>query len=872
MKKIKISFLCIVLAISILFSYPVMAFDNKFITEIEDLKLLGILPCDASWDAIVTRGEFAKYITSLTGYVYGAPSQTDVVFTDVPVDNPYYDYVTYCAKSGYMAGFSDKTFKPYEPILTDHALKVLVSVLGYDYLALSQGGYLQGYILTAKNLNLLKGINLPSGENILLCETAKLLSNALSVPVARVTGVGDDLNYTIDEKVTLSSLYFDIYSDKGVMVATDIAAINGYMKADEDSIVINGTKFYVNGINPYDYLGCHVNFVYKTNKDKERNEIIKISLSDKNETLIIDREDIISIQMGQISYADENLNTKTVKLSQTFEFIYNGENKNFDISYIQNSLYGQLKLIATEGGVYDLMLYENFETVVVERIDDEEFAVFDKATGKKYSFDFKKIRSLILDSNGKEVAFETIKISDVLTISNSSSFIKARVSDLKEFINVSSVSVSDGIIYGDNKEYKFAKDKKSLISLVEYNTLVTLHIDALGNVADIEFSKDRSEKRWAYLIKSNDVTVSEDVTIYVKAYTDRKTIETFVLNTSPVINGSKKKNITYSDFKSLVLPGNVFAFELNTDGELSKIETARPSYGNNTYGEYEDGLSIILSGNYEYNSSAVTKSFGTRAYIGNNTFVVKVPETKNLEKSTELDFSEVDLVGDYKYDITAYGFSKDDKYADVITVTADNSDSYNARLVIGVVTRIVKAVDEDGQERTKVYYMMSNEEGFGYINDGEIVAMDSTVALHSDDTSAYGTMKLKDIKPGDVIALSKDNSDTIIKFKFYYTPSANYVHSKEQSEDQDYRVVKVPVKKIDSEFITFDIYTRYYSSSWSESEYPEYIRYKNANVTVVRKAGDNYVATPGTINDVKAGDELIVQIQSKALKTIFIYK
>ncbi len=877
MKKIKSIILCFVLILSIISSYSVFAVENNFASEMRNLETLGILTSGRSADEVITRGEFAQMVASITGYVYGAPEQIDVIFSDVQPEHEFYDAITYCVKSGYISGHQDKTFRPEDAIMSDHVVKVLISVLGYDYLALSQGGYMQGYILAAKSLGLTKGIDVPYGQNILLCEVAKLISNALSIPVARITGIGKEFNYTIEDNVTLFSLHFDMYTLKGVVSATDIASLSGYVIAEEDTVVIADTKFYTNGKNVYDLLGHTVDLIYKVDTVRQRNEIISISKNTKSEEIIIPRKDIVSISAGKVSYTDEYLKTLSVNIGQSFDFIYNGVKKNFDLTLIENSKYGTLKLVSSDGNFYNVMIYENYESVRVNRIDQEEKVVFDKDTGKKYILDSNDKKVIIVDKSGIQIDFSEIKVDYILTIAESADFIKVQVSSDFETIEVTEKNVGEGNIFSSERGYDFAGDKTALISMIDYYVPVVLYLDVYGNIADFDFKKDATGKRWAFLIKSNEAGSNEfEKKIYLKVYTDAGYIETLTLNEDPIINGTKKNNAVYlTDVKPVLIEGRVFSFDTNLEGEISKIETALPAYGDGSYAQNEDGLSILLSGSYEYNGTSVTKSFGTRAYIGTNTVVLSVPSSDKLADSKNEDFSIITPLNEAVYNVTAYAFSKDDKYANVIVVSGEEHYKVSIKNTIGVVTRKTDVIDEDGTTKSKLYVFSGNGETFGYIEKDDIVSLNNTGYFYDDaDKASYGSMKIGDVKAGDIISYSTDNKGNIKSFSYIYTPLAQYIHCNDQMEIDDYRIVQISAKEIDKEFITFDIY-KYYNRttrSWENSSYPEAARYANAKVVVVRKAGNAYVASIGTINDIEIGETIFVQYVSRSLNTIIVYK
>lgn len=75
----------------------------------------------------ITRGQAAKMLTLALGL--STKNQSDPKFKDVPRSNPYYSYIATLANAGIINGFSDRTFKPDEPITRGQMSKIIT--IGY---------------------------------------------------------------------------------------------------------------------------------------------------------------------------------------------------------------------------------------------------------------------------------------------------------------------------------------------------------------------------------------------------------------------------------------------------------------------------------------------------------------------------------------------------------------------------------------------------------------------------------------------------------------------------------------------------------------------------------------------------------------------
>lgn len=130
--------------------------------ELFDLTSLGIMQGDENGEmhleGEVTRAEFAAMVLRLTKMEDLAELyKNDVVFSDVPAGEWYTGYINGTVNAGYMNGYSEGTFGPNDPVLFEQAAKVLITILGYEPVAQQNGGYPNGYTMTATTTGLTKG-------------------------------------------------------------------------------------------------------------------------------------------------------------------------------------------------------------------------------------------------------------------------------------------------------------------------------------------------------------------------------------------------------------------------------------------------------------------------------------------------------------------------------------------------------------------------------------------------------------------------------------------------------------------------------------------------------------------------------------------
>ena len=153
----------------------------------------------------ITRGEMARIITQLDGYdklevfnLTGEKRSCD--FIDVSSKNPYFSSINYVSGSGIMNGYGNGLFLPDKDITYSEAVKTIITVLGYEPLAIQKGGYPQGYLNIANELGLIL-YPYAQDHNITGQELCDIIHKALDVPLMKQNGFGAIVSYiTMDGK------------------------------------------------------------------------------------------------------------------------------------------------------------------------------------------------------------------------------------------------------------------------------------------------------------------------------------------------------------------------------------------------------------------------------------------------------------------------------------------------------------------------------------------------------------------------------------------------------------------------------------------------------------------------------------------------
>lgn len=135
----------------------------------------------------ITRQEAARYIMGLLKETDAKPK--DTIYEDVKIDNKYSGFISSALARGVIS--EALNFRPEDKITGSEFIKMLVSALGYDFLATLEGGYPDGYIFAAQKTGLLDGVVLSQNEPVSIKQATILFQNALNAPVLTETVTAD---------------------------------------------------------------------------------------------------------------------------------------------------------------------------------------------------------------------------------------------------------------------------------------------------------------------------------------------------------------------------------------------------------------------------------------------------------------------------------------------------------------------------------------------------------------------------------------------------------------------------------------------------------------------------------------------------------
>lgn len=300
----------------------------EFEKRLEKIEALGVDFGDGvKEDDKITRADFAKTILSFAGVdVYETESDG---FYDVDKDHPAFNEINISAGMGYTVGYPDGNFKPEQVISVNDAVKVFVNILGYEMSAQQNGGYPNGYISTASQLGLLDGVKTGS-DDLTYGVLSKLIDNAFECNVYELSISGGTVSYNESEDKDALWKYHRIVKAKAVVTATGITGLSKESDKTFDSryAKLNGEQVLVGTSGVEDYLGYAVEAYVYYDEDEDFGEVKYITPSNKNVSVTVDAENILSessdFSAYKFVYETESGRTKSVNITSDTDVIYNG--------------------------------------------------------------------------------------------------------------------------------------------------------------------------------------------------------------------------------------------------------------------------------------------------------------------------------------------------------------------------------------------------------------------------------------------------------------------------------------------------------------------------------------------------------------------
>lgn len=207
----KRTILSIVTALVLVFCITVHAESGEF-SRLGELKIIQGDQC-GNWnlDKPVTRAELMQFAVNSLNLRNVTANHENVNFSDMK-DHWASNTVNLALEMKLIE--KQEFFNPEDTVTMADTIKIIVKILGYEPMAQSNGGDPIGYITTATSIGLTNNLTFSQNSTALRRDVAKLLENALDIPVMVQTGYnGEHKEFKIADgkdgemRTTLLSLF-----------------------------------------------------------------------------------------------------------------------------------------------------------------------------------------------------------------------------------------------------------------------------------------------------------------------------------------------------------------------------------------------------------------------------------------------------------------------------------------------------------------------------------------------------------------------------------------------------------------------------------------------------------------------------------------
>lgn len=759
---------------------------------IDILSAIGVVEGDPDGcfrpDDFVTRAEIVTMILRATEVSAYVGNSADNPFTDT-VGHWAKDNISFAFSMGYVSGNGDGTFSPDENVTYEQAVKMVINMIDYGFVAEGSGGYPNGYILVAAQNKVTDGIDSGIGKALTRGQVAQLIYNAMNTPMLVQDSFGDDASYSKGtEKDTLMAKFTLDTQGYGIVTKTAYTGLDSKVGTDRENMVeitVDEKRYLMDKGNTdaFALLGKEVDFLAVSNpRDEDKYTLVYIKETDRD-SITVKKQDIIDADYDNRTFTYYNEKTdkqKVEKLAADVSVLYNNKyvEKPQKADMIPDN--GYVVLVENNGRLgYDAVFVYDFDNGVVSSsfVDDDVVKVYFKTEGK---VSVSKLEVETKDADDYVITYIDGKYIDKEDLLNTQipEWTVASVAKSKDE-SVSLVHFCTKVVSGtvdgsrdddgklsysiDGEWYYTAPELSDQLKLGD-NYTVAISFD--GKIVAVNTDVTDITQNYALLLdcKMKDNGIEDDVATFKLLLSDGHIVAKDAAKKVRINSGSAIK-LSEGDLDKL--PQNtLILFTENGDGKINSIETADDSnvcLTTNGYIDYgdENVFTLNASTNLYYKTSSPS-TLGGDVKVNEKTLVFDVSSSDEEEWGTgdiTLFNNETVYMVDI-YDIDKFKMAK-------VVVNHGPALEQDDLIPWGNAPVVIEAVynklDEEGNA-VRVLCGMQNGKEF------QMKLKDSK--LRDEDKSCY----LVDLKPGSVIQIKTNMLGEIVSFrKLYRAPSKTEV-------------------------------------------------------------------------------------------------
>lgn len=720
MKKLLVCILCMALII------PGQAFainNNEAVDRAWEFAVeLGIIDRTYEYSSKISRGDFAQFLFNILfceevedeyeswfGDLFAEEDYNTIYtekmseFDDVAQSYACYEAVIKMNSMGIMQGVGNRQFQPEREITYTEAATAMVRVLGYSPMVKDNN-----YFATAGNLKLFKNIDAKKNESVSAQAAATIFYNCFDIDLMKADFSWGKPTYSVEEGLNLYEKFMAIYKAKGIVNENSITSIHGGNGVGKDKVGIEG-KVYDISLSRYmnDYIGREVEFYYKDDADADNVVLIYGYLTNRDDAICINADEIIDFEDYVISYEKDN-RTVSKSVMKNAALIYNGQYKG---TYSESDFAienGDITLIRHKGkNGYNIVIINDYNSYYVTHVNYSEKII----SMKQYPNDMvKSIKmsddvieeyktSYVLES-GEKTNFESIKAGLIIDVIDNTDYKKIIISQkIVESFTVQSVNVEDNVELTDINGNTYVMPIELYDNLNIYKPVVnncyTILLNSFNKIAYILSGDLKVEDNVVYIIGSFYDENSEMPGI-IKILTRNNSIKRYEVADNAVIKLQDDKKIKmksnndYRKFHQLNYSG-IASVKFDENLKINEIELpmVEKKQRDKRFGIFEKNDKAAWCG-------GSNNKFFQNAMLSSNSVIFNI----NLAEQADYDRYRVintDLLTDgQQYNISAYNFNSDSVIASCILLEGDLNISPDRKCKdMYIVSKEYKGLDED---------------------------------------------------------------------------------------------------------------------------------------------------------------------------------
>ncbi len=658
----------------------------------------GLLYEKTEADGAVTRGDFAVYFARLMNIDNVGVSE--FYYTDVPKSHYAFDEIGALTKYGYISETEDKKFRPDDPISSQEASMTAIKGIGLSDMIKS--GYTdEAFIRDAMRE---AGISYYADGDLTFRDMTMMMYNVLLADCYKLTSTGMYSKYS---KTDGNSLLYETrkmrFVKKGFLTAANGMDIYG-AKTNANSVVIDGTVFSSGNKNYSRFLGRNVDYVYSDEDGLTLCWAAEKDGSGSGEiTLTIGNNGGYDPQKNEFWYYENN-RERHVKIANSAIMVYNGRPLSGGAEDILSRPKTKVTLLSSEDrNIYDIVLIDGYENMIVTGKNSDTYAVFDKNSSKSIRLEAALYECFsIEDTVGIERDWSEIQDGAVLSIFQSQDGQCLRVVVSEDTItgNVSGIDDSNYVVIND-ETYEVYSDE--VLTKLSAGMSVTCYLDCFGYIAEVQ-TQASSDRFVGFALNGFCDYERGDAVLGMHILSETGNIEYYETNGKININGETYKDIKTA-FAKLTENGEfkpqIMLCKLSGDGKLTRIDTASPDDGGvhplTINREIKKDLEKVEHGMY------AGGRIGVNMLTNSNTKVFSVPENIGSDFS-RCFVSSLRMWDDYRGAVSYRTTSEDTFYEQYIVTRQITYGDTAANHAIQMIDKIYTSVDDNDEIVQNIVY------------------------------------------------------------------------------------------------------------------------------------------------------------------------